>query len=235
MARWGQFGFNDAASPIIEELIYFHDHAIIILILITTLIIVISGSLLINTYTSRYTREAQLIEIIWTVLPGIILIFLALPSLRLLYILDESYDDSSLILKVTGHQWYWSYEYEELEENIVVKFDSYILPTDTLERGQFRLLEVDNRIIIPAELPIKALISSEDVLHSWAIPSLGVKVDAIPGRLNQITFRANYPGIFYGQCSEICGVNHSFIPIVIEALENISDFRDWYTKITDTE
>jgi cytochrome c oxidase subunit 2 len=106
MARWGQFGFNDAASPIIEELIYFHDHAIIILILITTLIIVISGSLLINTYTSRYTREAQLIEIIWTVLPGIILIFLALPSLRLLYILDESYDDSSLILKVTGHQWY---------------------------------------------------------------------------------------------------------------------------------
>ena len=235
MARWGQFGFNDAASPIIEELIYFHDHAIIILILITTLIIVISGSLLINTYTSRYTREAQLIEIIWTVLPGIILIFLALPSLRLLYILDESYDDSSLILKVTGHQWYWSYEYEELEENIVVKFDSYILPTDTLERGQFRLLEVDNRIIIPAELPIKALISSEDVLHSWAIPSLGVKVDAIPGRLNQITFRANYPGIFYGQCSEICGVNHSFIPIVIEALENISDFRDWYTKITDTK
>jgi cytochrome c oxidase subunit 2 len=235
MARWGQFGFNDAASPIIEELIYFHDHAIIILILITTLIIVISGSLLVNTYTSRYTREAQLIEIIWTVLPGIILIFLALPSLRLLYILDESYDDSSLILKVTGHQWYWSYEYEELEENIVVKFDSYILPTDTLERGQFRLLEVDNRIIIPAELPIKALISSEDVLHSWAIPSLGVKVDAIPGRLNQITFRANYPGIFYGQCSEICGVNHSFIPIVIEALENISDFRDWYTKITDTE
>jgi len=235
MARWGQFGFNDAASPIIEELIYFHDHAIIILILITTLIIVISGSLLINTYTSRYTREAQLIEIIWTVLPGIILIFLALPSLRLLYILDESYDDSSLILKVTGHQWYWSYEYEELEENIVVKFDSYILPTDTLERGQFRLLEVDNRIIIPAELPIKALISSEDVLHSWAIPSLGVKVDAIPGRLNQITFRANYPGIFYGQCSEICGVNHSFIPIVIEALENIRDFRDWYTKITDSE
>ncbi len=235
MARWGQLGFNDAASPIIEELIYFHDHAILILILITTLIIVISASLLVNTFTSRYTREAQIIEIIWTVLPGIILIFLALPSLRLLYILDESYDDSSLILKVTGHQWYWSYEYEELEENIVVKFDSYILPTDDLEKGQFRLLEVDNRIIIPAELPIKALVSSEDVLHSWAIPSLGVKVDAIPGRLNQITFRANYPGIFYGQCSEICGVNHSFMPIVIEALEDISDFRDWYTKIADTE
>nr|QBC73184.1 cytochrome c oxidase subunit II [Lepetodrilus guaymasensis] len=235
MARWGQFGFNDAASPIMEELIYFHDHAMMILILITTLIIVISSSLLINTYTSRYTREAQMIEIIWTVLPGIILIFLALPSLRLLYMLDESYDDSSLILKVTGHQWYWSYEYEELEENMVVKFDSYMLPTDTLESGQFRLLEVDNRIIIPAELPIKALISSEDVLHSWAIPSLGVKVDAIPGRLNQITFRANYPGIFYGQCSEICGVNHSFMPIVIEALENISDFSDWYTKMTDSE
>nr|ALK03380.1 cytochrome c oxidase subunit II [Lepetodrilus schrolli] len=235
MARWGQFGFNDAASPIMEELIYFHDHAMLILILITTLIVVISASLLINSYTSRYTREAQLIEIIWTVLPGIILIFLALPSLRLLYMLDESYDDSSLILKVTGHQWYWSYEYEELEENMVVKFDSYMLPTDTLESGQFRLLEVDNRIVIPAELPIKALISSDDVLHSWAIPSLGVKVDAIPGRLNQITFRANYPGVFYGQCSEICGVNHSFMPIVIEALENIGDFSDWYTKMTDTE
>ena len=235
MARWGQYGFIDAASPIIEELIYFHDHAILILILITTLICVISISLLVNTFTSRYTREAQIIEIFWTVLPGVILVFLALPSLRLLYILDESYDDSSLILKVTGHQWYWRYEYEELEENTVVKFDSYILPADTLKTGLFRLLETDNRVVIPANLPVKALISSEDVLHSWAVPALGVKVDAIPGRLNQISFQTNYPGIFFGQCSEICGVNHSFMPIVIEALEDIKDFRDWYTKIANTQ
>nr|QFG71043.1 cytochrome c oxidase subunit II [Pseudorimula sp. RSIO35641] len=235
MARWGQLGFIDAASPIMEELIYFHDHAMLILILITTLITIISISLLTNSFTSRYTREAQMIEIFWTILPGVILIFLALPSLRLLYMLDESYDDSSLILKVTGHQWYWSYEYEELEENMMVKFDAYMLPTNTLESGQFRLLEVDNRVVIPANLPVKALISSEDVLHSWAVPALGLKVDAIPGRLNQITFQANYPGIFYGQCSEICGVNHSFMPIVIEALENITDFSDWYTKMADTQ
>lgn len=235
MARWGQLGFQDAASPLIEELIYFHDHALIILVLIISFITVASGYLLVNTFSSRFTREAQLIETVWTILPAIVLLFLALPSLRLLYILDESYDDSSLIIKVTGHQWYWSYEYEELEDDILVRFDAYILPTTELERGQFRLLEVDNRIAIPTNLAIKALITSEDVIHSWTVPSLGVKVDAIPGRLNQITFHAIYPGIFYGQCSEICGINHSFIPIVIEAIEDISDFSDWYAQSSISE
>ncbi len=230
MARWGQYGFHDAASPVIEETIFFHDHAMIILAFVLTVVTAACSILLINSYTSRYTREAQVIEIIWTVLPGLILIFLALPSLRLLYILDERYDDSSLILKVTGHQWYWNYEYEQLSNSSPVNFDSYILATDTLTSGQFRLLEVDNRVVIPTDLPIKTLITSEDVIHSWAIPSIGVKVDAIPGRLNQVTFRASYPGVFYGQCSEICGVNHSFIPIVVEALDSVRDFSEWYTK-----
>nr|QBC73212.1 cytochrome c oxidase subunit II [Pseudococculinidae sp. MNHN-IM-2013-40847] len=235
MARWGQLGFQDAASPLMEELIYFHDHALLILVIIISFIVMASSYLLMNSFSSRFTREAQMIETIWTILPAIILIFLALPSLRLLYMMDESYDDSSLVVKVTGHQWYWSYEYEELEDDIPVQFDSYMLSSDTLESGQFRLLEVDNRMIIPTDLAVKALITSEDVIHSWAVPSLGVKVDAIPGRLNQISFHTMYPGIFYGQCSEICGVNHSFMPIVIEAIEDISDFTDWYSQFNTSE
>nr|QRW36450.1 cytochrome c oxidase subunit II [Notocrater youngi] len=235
MAQWGQLGFNDAASPLMEELTHFHDHAMTILVLIISFIVCASIFLLTNTFSSRFTHEAQMIEIIWTVLPSIILIFLALPSLRLLYMLDEAYDNASMTIKVSGHQWYWSYEYEELEKDMMVSFDSYMIPTDELESGDFRLLEVDNRITVPTDLPIKALITSEDVIHSWAVPTLGVKVDAVPGRLNQVTFRVMYPGVFYGQCSEICGANHSFMPIVIEALQDIDDFSDWYTSMNESE
>ncbi len=225
MALWGQLGFQDASSPLMEQLIFFHDHAILILILIITVVGYAYVSLLTNSFSSRYVVEGQEIETIWTILPGVILLFLALPSLRLLYLLDEILD-CRLTVKTVGHQWYWSYEYSDFLD---IEFDSYILPTEELNFGEFRLLDVDNRVVVPIETSIRLLVTSADVIHSWAVPSLGIKTDATPGRLNQIRFFIKYPGVFYGQCSEICGANHSFMPIVVEAII-MKDFTSWLLK-----
>jgi cytochrome c oxidase subunit 2 len=222
MATWSQFGFQDSASPLIEQLTFFHDHALIIIILITVLVGYFIISLTFNKYSNRYLLDGQAIEIIWTVLPAVILVILALPSLRLLYLIDEA-TEPRLTIKAVGHQWYWSYEYSDFPE---LSFDSYIVPTNALNEGDFRLLEVDNRIVIPFLTEIRLLVTAADVIHSWTIPSLGIKADAIPGRLNQLNLFINRPGIFYGQCSEICGANHSFIPISIEAV-NSYDFLQW--------
>lgn len=227
MSLWGQLGFQDAASPLIEELIFFHDHAMTILTLIISLVGYAALSLILNSYTCRSLVEGQEIETIWTIVPAIILIFLALPSLRLLYLLDEI-GDCRLTVKTIGHQWYWSYEYSDF---LNIEFDAYILPTDELNVGDFRLLEVDHRVILPIDTDVRTLITSADVIHSWAVPSLGIKADAIPGRLNQVGFFIKYPGIFFGQCSEICGANHSFIPIVIEAVP-LNVFMDWIIKVS---
>lgn len=225
MSFWGQLGFQDAISPIIEELIFFHDHAIIILIIIIRFVGYAALSLIINKLNCRSLVESQEIETFWTLIPILILIFLALPSLRLLYLLDEI-DDCRLSVKSIGHQWYWRYEYSDF---LNIEFDSYIIQTNDLNLGDFRLLEVDHRVILPRETNIRILITSGDVIHSWTIPSLGVKVDAIPGRLNQLGFFIKHSGIFYGQCSEICGANHSFIPIVIEVvpLETFIKWVEW--------
>jgi len=228
MSLWGQWGFQDAASPLIEELIFFHDHAMIILVMIISLVGYAAFSLILNTYTCRSLVEGQEIETIWTVIPAIILIFLALPSLRLLYLLDEV-GDCSLTVKSIGHQWYWSYEYSDF---LNIEFDSYIVPTNELERGDFRLLEVDHRVVLPTQTDIRVLVTSADVIHSWTVPSLGVKADAVPGRLNQLRFYVKYPGVFYGQCSEICGANHSFIPIVVEAVP-LKNFMEWVVHVSE--
>lgn len=145
----------------------------------------------------------------------------------MLYILDETVD-SNLTIKSIGHQWYWSYEYSDFSSigGNLLEFDSYIIPRNELENGFFRLLDVDNRTVLPLHTQIRVLVSSADVLHSWTVPSIGVKADAVPGRLNQIKFISHRPGLFYGQCSEICGANHSFIPIVIEIV-NIDTFYSW--------
>lgn len=215
MAVWGQLRLQDAASPIIKLLISFHDHAITLVILVISLVGYAIISLLSNSISRRYTYEAQIIETIWTILPAILLLFLALPSLRLLYLIDEVLTPH-ITLKAIGHQWYWRYEYVDFED---LSFDSYILPTEDLKPGQYRLLEVDNRAIIPYNTEIRLLVTAADVIHSWTVPRLGVKADAIPGRLNQLSVVASRPGVYYGQCSEICGANHSFMPIVIEAVD----------------
>lgn len=225
MSTWAQLGFQDSSSPLMEQLIFFHDHALLILILITSIVGYFMISLLFNSFINRFLLDGQLIEIIWTVVPALILIVLALPSLRLLYLIDES-AEPRLTLKAVGHQWYWSYEYSDFNN---VEFDSYMVPTNSLEIGDYRLLEVDNRIVLPFLTQIRLLVTAADVLHSWTVPSLGVKADAIPGRLNQLNFLINRPGIFYGQCSEICGANHSFMPISLEAVSSL-DFLKWVQK-----
>nr|URT60209.1 cytochrome c oxidase subunit II [Gortyna sp.] len=222
MATWSNFNLQNGASPLMEQIIFFHDHTLIILIMITILVGYLMSSLLFNKYINRFLLEGQMIELIWTILPAITLIFIALPSLRLLYLLDEL-NNPLITLKSIGHQWYWSYEYSDFHN---IEFDSYMIPSNEMSPNNFRLLDVDNRIILPMNNQIRIMVTATDVIHSWTIPSLGVKVDANPGRLNQTNFFINRPGIFYGQCSEICGANHSFMPIVIESI-SIKNFINW--------
>nr|YP_009116618.1 cytochrome c oxidase subunit 2 [Pempheris schwenkii]BAQ20945.1 cytochrome c oxidase subunit 2 [Pempheris schwenkii] len=230
MAHPAQVGFQDAASPLMEELLYFHDHALLILTLVSVFVLYIIIAMLSTKLYDSYTLDAQMIEIVWTALPAFILIMIALPSLRILYLMDEI-DDPLLTVKAMGHQWYWSYEYTDFED---LQFDSYMIPTQDLLPGHFRLLEADHRMVVPTQTPIRLLISAEDVLHSWAVPSLGVKMDAVPGRLNQASLAIARPGVYYGQCSEICGANHSFMPIVVEAVP-LKHFESWsYNMLQDT-
>nr|APX40228.1 cytochrome c oxidase subunit 2 [Cryptocephalus tibialis] len=205
---------QDSASPLMEQLSFFHDHTLMILIIITVTVGQLMINLSFNKFSHRYLLDGQSIEIIWTILPAIILIFIAIPSLRLIYMMDEV-NNPLITIKTIGHQWYWSYEYSDFKN---IEFDSYMISSNNNENFSFRLLDVDNRIPVPFNTQIRLLVSSADVIHSWTIPSLGVKIDATPGRLNQISFLINRPGLFYGQCSEICGTNHSFMPIVIESI-----------------
>nr|YP_005088736.1 cytochrome c oxidase subunit II [Ctenoptilum vasava]AEB71603.1 cytochrome c oxidase subunit II [Ctenoptilum vasava] len=220
MATWSNLNLQNSASPLMEQIIFFHDHTLVILIMITILVSYMMMSLFFNKYINRFLLEEQMIELIWTILPAITLIFIALPSLRLLYLLDEL-NNPLMTLKSIGHQWYWSYEYSDFFN---VEFDSYMIQPE--QKNNFRLLDVDNRIILPMNNQIRILVTATDVIHSWTIPALGIKVDANPGRLNQTNFFINRPGIFFGQCSEICGANHSFMPIVIESI-SIKNFINW--------
>jgi len=191
-------------------------------------------SIIKNSFINKNLLEIQIVERIWTIIPAVILVQIALPSLLLLYILDESID-RSLTLKAIGHQWYWRYEYSDFwfsGENSFIEFDSYILPNSENEINLFRLLDTDNHTVIPYKTHVRLLISSADVLHAWTVPSLGVKADAVPGRINQIKFICQRPGIFFGQCSEICGANHRFIPIVLESVSG-SAFIDWISSSND--
>nr|QLA74159.1 cytochrome c oxidase subunit 2 [Leptomias sp. DX-2020] len=214
MSTWKTLLLQDSASPTMEQLIFFHDHTLLILIIITILVGQMLFSMLFNKFIHRYLLEGQLIEMVWTILPAVILVMIALPSLRLLYIMDEI-NNPLISVKVIGHQWYWTYEYSDYKN---LEFDSYMIPTNELKPFNFRLLDVDNRMVIPFLTQIRIIVTSADVIHSWTVPSLGVKIDGTPGRLNQANFNINRTGLFFGQCSEICGANHSFMPIVIESI-----------------
>nr|QNV11547.1 cytochrome c oxidase subunit II [Dolichopus simplex] len=226
MSTWANLGLQDSASPLMEQLIFFHDHALLILIMITVLVGYLMGMLFFNSYTNRFLLHGQTIEVIWTILPAIVLLFIAFPSLRLLYLLDEI-NEPIITLKSIGHQWYWSYEYSDFMD---VEFDSYMIPTNELPIDGFRLLDVDNRVVLPMNSQIRILVTAADVIHSWTVPALGVKVDGTPGRLNQTNFFINRPGLFFGQCSEICGANHSFMPIVIESVP-VNFFIKWISSM----
>nr|UBN08981.1 cytochrome c oxidase subunit 2 [Panesthia tryoni tegminifera] len=228
MTTWANMNLQDSASPIMEQLIYFHDHTLMIIIMILMVVTYMMVMLMFNEYTNRFLLEGQLIEVAWTIAPAIILIFIAIPSLRLLYLMDEI-NNPTITLKTIGHQWYWSYEYSDF---LKVEFDSYMIPQNEMNNDDFRLLDVDNRASLPTNTFIRIIITATDVLHSWTIPSLGIKADATPGRLNQTSFLINRPGVFYGQCSEICGANHSFMPIVIEGIST-NKFINWISKMSE--
>nr|AQP26647.1 cytochrome c oxidase subunit 2 [Subulitermes group sp. A TB-2017] len=228
MTTWLNLTLQDSASPVMEQLIFFHDHALMIMLMIITTVFYTMISIIQNKQTSRFILEGQMIETLWTIAPAIILVFIAIPSLRLLYLMDEIHNPV-MTLKTVGHQWYWSYEYSDFTK---LEFDSYMVQMEDQPINTFRLLDTDNRVVLPMNSPIRLIVTAADVLHSWTVPSLGVKTDATPGRLNQMSFSINRPGLLYGQCSEICGANHSFMPIVIESVST-NQFINWVSKMSE--
>lgn len=206
ISLWTSFFLQNRNSPIIEFLIFFNDLTIILIIILIVSFTFIFIFLKIIKRFSLVFPENQRLEDLWLSIPIVFLIFIGFPRIKNLYICEE-FNERDLSLKIKGHQWYWTYELINLEFDSILNKEIY----------NFRLLETFNHLILPIKCLIRILISSEDVIHSWTIPSLGVKIDAIPGRISQIIFIINRPGLLTGQCREICGTNHSFIPIIISA------------------
>ena len=229
---WGLY-FQDSATPQMEGLVELHDNIMFYLVIILFAVGWIMLSLAVNfvheksPISHKYMNHGTLIELIWTITPALILILIAFPSFKLLYLMDEVSDPAMSIL-AEGHQWYWSYQYPDFlnSDNDFIEFDSYIIPESDIEEGALRMLEVDNRVIIPELTHVRFIVTAADVIHSYACPALGIKCDAYPGRLNQASVLINREGVFYGQCSEICGILHSSMPIVIESVA-IEKFLIW--------
>lgn len=234
-SAWGIY-FQDSATPQMEGLIELHDNIMYYLVIILFAVGWIIFSIIRNyvetksPISHKYLNHGTLIELIWTITPAIILILIAFPSFKLLYLMDEVSDPSMSVL-AEGHQWYWSYQYPDfLDSNDeFIEFDSYIVPESDLEEGGLRMLEVDNRVILPELTHVRFIITAGDVIHSFSCTSLGIKGDAYPGRLNQASVFINREGVFYGQCSEICGILHSSMPIVIESV-SLEKFLFWLNE-----
>jgi heme/copper-type cytochrome/quinol oxidase subunit 2 len=219
---WGLY-FQDSSSPQMEAIIELHNYIMYFLIIILAAVLWLYFTLLTNFVKSKfshiYLTHGTLIELIWTISPAIILIVIAFPSFKLLFITDDVIDPD-MSMKVEAHQWYWSYEYGDFlnSDDEFITFDSYLVPESDLEEGRLRMLEVDNRIILPELTHIRFNITSTDVIHSLASPSLGLKCDAYPYKTNQVSVFSNREGTYFGQCSEICGIWHSNMPIVIQSV-----------------
>jgi cytochrome c oxidase subunit 2 len=222
-----QFGMQPAASPVAERI---HDlHGFITAIMIGVVLVVLALLIYVvvrfnaraNPTPSTFSHNTR-IEVVWTLVPVLILAAIAVPSFRLLYYMDRT-QEAEITLKVTGHQWYWSYEYPDNRE---IAFDAFMVPEEDLEEGQLRLLSTDTPVVLPTKTNIRVLLAANDVIHSWAVPSMGLKTDAVPGRLNETWVRIEDEGTYYGQCSELCGVNHGFMPIEIHAVSREA-FDGW--------
>lgn len=229
---WGVY-FQDSASPQMEALVELHDNIMFYLVIILFGVGWILISIVRNfvsqksPISNKYVNHGTLIELIWTITPAFILILIAFPSFKLLYLMDEVTDASMSVL-VEGHQWYWSYQYPDFfnENSEFIEYDSYLVPESDLEDGALRMLEVDNRVILPELTHVRFIVTAADVIHSFSSPALGIKCDAYPGRLNQVSVLINREGVFYGQCSEICGILHTSMPIVIESV-TLEKFLSW--------
>lgn len=226
----GQIYFQPAATPVMQQVEHLHDFLMVIM---TGVVVFVVG--LLAYVCLRYNARANpipatfshnvLIEIIWTIVPVILLIVIAIPSFRALYY-AEKVPAADLTVKVVGYQWYWHYAYPD---NGGFEFDSNIIADKDLQPGQKRLLEVDNRILIPAGKVVRFVITAADVIHSFAVPSFGIKTDAVPGKINETWIKVDKPGVYYGQCSELCGVNHGFMPIAVEVVSE-EEFEAWVVK-----
>jgi cytochrome c oxidase subunit 2 len=219
-----QLGFQEAATPVRHAIDSLNDE---LLIIITAIALFVMGLLLYvivkfnaraNPVPSR-TSHNTLIEVLWTVIPVIILLVIAIPSFRLMYFMDRT-QKADMTVKVTGHQWYWTYEYPDQGD---LNFDSNMIPPEKVTAGQKRLLDVDNRLVVPVGENVRVLVAGTDVMHSWFMPSFGVQEYAVVGRLNESWFNVEKEGVYYGQCNQLCGVNHAFMPIVVEAVSK-ADF-----------
>jgi len=225
-----EIGFQPAASPVAERIHEFHGLLLVIITLITLLVMGLLIYIIFrfnekrNPVPSRTTHNTVL-EVIWTAIPVLILVIIAVPSFKLLYFMDRTHDPE-MTLKVTGHQWYWTYTYPD---NGGFTFDSMLVADEDLKKGEKRLLTVDNRVVLPVGTNIRLLMSSTDVIHDWAVPAFGIKLDTVPGRINETWVRITREGTYYGQCSELCGVNHGFMPIVVEAVSKEA-FKKWVVK-----
>ncbi len=225
-----QLGFQDAVTPVMREINSFHNF---ILYIITAISIFVLGLLVwvmikfnakANPTPSKTTHNA-LIEVLWTVVPILILLVIAIPSFRLLY-LQRDIPQADMTIKATASQWLWSYEYPDHDE---LAFDAQMVEDEDLEPGQPRLLTTDNAVVVPVNATVRVIVTANAVMHNWAMPAFGVKMDAIPGRLNETWFRAERTGMFYGQCSELCGIRHAFMPINVKVVSE-AEFKEWLVK-----
>ena len=222
-----QLGFQSAASPVMERINAFHNLLLWIISLVSVFVLALLAYVCVRFRADRSATPSRrthntLLEVAWTAIPVLILVVIAIPSFKLLYFMDVV-KDPEMTIKAIGRQWYWSYEYPDHGD---FTFDAYMIADEDLEPGQLRLLETDNRVVLPVETNIRLLVTASDVLHSWAMPALGVKLDGVPGRINEVWFRIEEPGTYYGQCSELCGDYHGFMPITIEAVAK-SEFEAW--------
>ena len=225
-----QLGFQKSASKTMDDIVWFHDYMLLpVITAITVFVLFLIAYACIRFRASRNpeastTSHNTVIEVIWTLVPCLILIVLAVPSFKVLYSQDEI-PKADVTIKAIGYQWYWGYEYPD--ENIV--FDSYMIDEKDLKEGQPRLLAVDNEVYVPVNKVVKVMITANDVLHAWALPSFGVKRDAVPGRINETWFKADRTGTFYGQCSELCGIKHAFMPITVNVVTE-EEYNQWLEK-----
>nr|AMX22274.1 cytochrome c oxidase subunit 2 [Cryphonectria parasitica] len=234
-SAWGIY-FQDSATPQMEGLVELHDNIMYYLVIILFSVGWVLLSIIRNYVSTKspishkYLNHGTLIELIWTITPAVILMLIAFPSFKLLYLMDEVSDPSMSVL-AEGHQWYWSYQYPDFLDSSdeFIEFDSYIVPDSDLEEGRLRMLEVDNRVILPELTHVRFIITAGDVIHSFACPSLGIKCDAYPGRLNEVSVYINREGVFYGLTSFICGILHSSMPIVIESV-SLEKFLTWLSE-----
>lgn len=224
-----QLGFQTPASPHMEAIAQMHDLLLKVIFAIAVVVTLLLAYTIFRFRESKnktptLTTHHTLLEIVWTLIPVIILICIGIPSIRMLYHFDKPIKPE-LTIKAIGHQWYWSYEYP-LKDGKQISFDSMMIEDKDLQPGQLRLLDVDNPIIVPQDATVQMLVTSSDVLHSFAVPALGVKRDAVPGRINETWFKIAQPGMYYGQCSELCGSKHGFMPIAIKVVSKEA-YNEW--------